>query len=70
MTPACAGDHAKSEQGYLTGDVRRKFIAPHIAILNSAPPTPQWQNGGEKSFPSFHSPLLPSAAKSENIPTG
>ncbi|MCK9589871.1 MAG: hypothetical protein M0Q93_11005 [Terrimicrobiaceae bacterium] len=33
MPPAYAGDHAKSKWGYLTGDVRRKYIAPHIAIF-------------------------------------
>jgi len=27
MTPACAGDHAKSKWGYLTGDVRQKNSA-------------------------------------------
>jgi hypothetical protein len=25
MPPACAGDHAKSKWGYLTGDVREKY---------------------------------------------
>jgi hypothetical protein len=39
MPPACAGDHAKSKWGYLTGDVRQEntyFHYNNIILLIAA----------------------------------